>query len=150
MGSNKDLGAPLSHRSKLIKQGSAISIGESVTSKPKNDIQRKQMLEAKMTHKGSYVKKKRIQIDYSMSDYQMKDLDVKYDIVSIISRINHAHAYNSAASAWVINELKSRKGQLPHKATQILSLADISDEATLRLLNLKNCVDSVNSRYLQI
>lgn len=149
MGSNMDMTPPLSQRSKLIKQGSAISISESQGSKPMNDIQRKQMLEAKMTHKGSYVKKKRIQIDYELADYQMKNMDVKYDLVSIISRINNAHAYKSETTKWVINELKERKNQLPVKATQIFALHDISDEATLRLLNLKNCVRASNHRYLQ-
>jgi hypothetical protein len=115
----------------------------SVKSKPK-DIQRKQMLEGKTSHKGSYVKKKRIQIDYNPDDYQMKNLDVKYDIVSIISRINLAHAYQSDVTKWVINELMARKTQIPNKAAQILSIPGLSNEAAMRLLNLKNCVNINN------
>lgn len=128
----------------LVKQGSSISIGDSSSFKNKtSDIQRKKMLEPKTNGKGSYVKKKKIEIDYATPDYQMKELDMKYDIISIISKINQSHTFQSRAAAWVISELQKRKTQLPPKAFQILSSPGLSVETMMRLLNLKNCVHSV-------
>ena len=109
-----------------------------------SDIQRKKMLEPKANTKGSYVKKKKIAIDYATPDYQMKEMDIKYDLISIIARINQAHAYHTTSASWVISELLKRKSQLPNKASQILSLPGLSVEATMRLLNLKNCVNSAS------
>lgn len=105
-----------------------------------SDIQRKKMLERKTNPKASYVKKKRIEIDYDISEYQMKAMDVKYDLISIIARINQAHAYGSKSASWLIAELQKRRTMLPPKAVNILFLAGLSVEARLRLLNLKNCV----------
>jgi Asp-tRNA(Asn)/Glu-tRNA(Gln) amidotransferase B subunit len=105
------------------------------------------MLEPKTNGKGSYVKKKKIEIEYAISDYQMKELDVKYDLISIIARINQAHAFASSSATWVISELQKRKAQLPPKASQILNLAGLSVQAMLRLLNLKNCVSYLHIRF---
>ena len=91
----------------------------------------------------SYVKKKKLDIEYENPEYQTKNIDVKYDLDSIISRINQFHKFTTPASNWLLGELNKKKNQLPPKAIQILNTPGLSAEATLRLLNLKNCVDSI-------
>lgn len=123
----------------LLKQGSSINVGAPELTKQKTiELQRKKMLEPKI-HKGSYVKKKNLDIDYENPVVSVRNIDVKYDVVSLVNRINNFNAFDSKTASWLIDELKNKKSQLPPKAQNILGL-NVSLEATMRLLNLKNCV----------
>lgn len=132
----------LAPRPKMIKQGSSLNVGGPQLIKQKTtDLSLKKMLEPKSKH-ASYVKKKKLNIDYENPEFEMKDLGVKYDFLSIISRLNMSHGFDSTTADWVISEMKARKNQLPPKAAQILSIPNLPNEPLLRLLNLKNCVMS--------
>jgi hypothetical protein len=102
------------------------------------------MLQPKLA-KGDYVKKKRLEFDYIPPNINNKEIDVNYDMLSIISRLNIYHQFNSQTALWVIGELIKRKSGLTPKGGLILSIQHLSSEALLRLLNLKNCVSSLST-----
>ncbi len=122
----------------LLKQSSSIMVDDPQLTKHR-DLERKKMLEPKI-QKNTYVKKKKLDLDFKNEEYETKNMDIRYDMVNILKRLNDHHSFDSLSSGWVIAELQKRKPQLPAKAAQILSISGIKPETALRLLNLKNTV----------
>ena len=90
----------------------------------------------------TYVKKKKLDIEYQNPEYATKDLNLDYGLNAIIARVNQYHKFKTPTANWVLSELQKRKSKLSPKAIQILNTPGLSQEATLRLLNLKNTVVS--------
>lgn len=88
----------------------------------------------------SYVRVKRLEIEYEMPDIEIPDFRIHYDLVSIVRKVNEFSMWNTESANWAIESLNELKAVLLPKGVQVMSLPKITDEVRLRLINLRNCV----------
>lgn len=88
----------------------------------------------------SYVRNKRLEIEYELPDIEIPDFRIHYDLVSIVKKVNEFCMWKTETAQWAINSLVELKAVLLPKGVQVMGLAKITDEVRLRLINLRNCV----------
>lgn len=88
----------------------------------------------------SYVRVKRLEIEYELPEIEIPDFRISYDLVSIVKKVNELGMWNTNTSLWTIEMLSEFRAVLLPKGFQVINLQKISDEVRLRLINLRNCV----------
>jgi hypothetical protein len=88
----------------------------------------------------SYVRTKRLAIEYELPEIEIPDFRISYDLVSIVKKVNELCMWNSESAIWTLAMLNDYRTVLLPKGLQVMNLLKISDEVRLRLINLRNCV----------
>lgn len=88
----------------------------------------------------SYVRPKRLEIEYELPEIEIPDFRISYDLVSIVKKVNEYGMWNTESSAWTLAMLQEYRTVLLPKGIQVMNIQKISDEVRLRLINLRNCV----------
>lgn len=88
----------------------------------------------------SYVRLKRIEIEYEMPDVEIPDFRISYNLVSIVRKVNEFNMWNTESAKWALDSLNELKAVLLPKGVQVMNIHKLSDEVRLRLVNLRNCV----------
>lgn len=91
----------------------------------------------------SYVRPKRLEIEYELPEIEIPDFRISYDLVSIVKKVNEFSMWNTESSAWTLDMLHEYRPVLLPKGVHVMNLQRISDEVRLRLINLRNCVDRI-------
>ena len=99
----------------------------------------KKILAPKM-EKPDYVRKKNLVLRYKPKESMSRSFELKYSLLSVLKRINEAHAWTSGAARWILFVCHQRKMQLSLKAQELLVDSEVSNETKLRLLGLRNWV----------
>ncbi len=91
----------------------------------------------------SYIREKNLKFEYEMPDIEIPDFRLSYDLKSVVKRINEYEMWDTSSAKWALEILESVKNVLLAKGGYVMNLSTASNEVRLRLLNLRNCVNSV-------
>jgi hypothetical protein len=97
----------------------------------------------------SYVRAKNLNVQYEIKDFELPDLSLSYDLVSVVRKLNEYEMWESESSRWLLKVLYEYRTVLLPKGAFVVNLQTTSLEVKLKLLNLRNCVGLIYHRSLE-